>query len=336
LPCENKNDDTTGLQSARAILFDAALGPHQIYMAPRLIINADDFGLTPGVNRAIAELHQAKVLTSTTLMATGAAFDDAVAIVRANPTLGVGCHIVLTDGIPASAPESIPTLLGPDGKSFRPSLVDFIQALLRGRISEEEIEREALAQIQKLQRAGIKVTHLDTHKHTHLFPAVARPLLRLAEQHSINAIRHPFEQSWSLALGHGNRIRRLQVKLLGRLKTHFERQPQIRDAHVLTTDGTIGISATGNLYGETLHEILHAMPADGAFELCCHPGYNDSALDRITTRLRTHRDVERNALLTEVSAIALHPNAPQLINYGDLGENNSLRSTSQLVQNTGR
>jgi predicted glycoside hydrolase/deacetylase ChbG (UPF0249 family) len=294
-------------------------------MPPQLIINADDFGLTSGVNRAIAELHQAKALTSATLMATGAAFDEAVAIAHANPTLGVGCHILLTDGTPVSPPKSIPSLLGPDGKNFRPSLVDFIQALLRGAIREDDIEREAVAQVQKLQCAGIHVTHLDTHKHTHLFPAVTRPLLRIAERCSVGAIRHPFEQAWSLALGHGNRIRRLQVKLLGRLKTHFEHQPQIRDAHVRTTNGTIGISATGNLYGETLHQILHAMPAEGTFELCCHPGYNDRDLDRITTRLRAHRDIERNALLTEVPAIALHPNAPRLIHYGDLGAYRTLR-----------
>jgi predicted glycoside hydrolase/deacetylase ChbG (UPF0249 family) len=305
-------------------------------MAPRLIINADDFGLTPGINRAIAELHQAGVLTSTTLMATGPAFEDAAAIAHGNPTLGVGCHIVLTDGAPVLPPQSIPTLLGPNGKTFRPSFVDFIQALLRGKIREDEIEREALAQVQKLQQAGINVTHLDSHKHTHLFPAVVRPLLRIAERCSIRAIRYPFEQSWSLSLDHGNRIRRLQVKLLGRLKTYFEHQPQIRDTHVFTTDGTIGISATGNLYGKTLHEILHAMPAEGTFELCCHPGYNDSDLDRITTRLRTHRDIERNALLTEVPAIALHPNAPQLINYGDLGADSSQRKAGQFVTNADR
>ncbi len=284
----------------------------------RLIINADDFGLTPGVNRAIAELHQARVLTSATLMATGPAFDDAVAVARANPTLGVGCHIVLTDGIPVSPPDRIPTLIGPDRKTFRPSLVDFLIALLRGNIREEEMKREADAQIQKLQRAGINITHIDTHKHTHLFPPVARPLLVLAEQHKIDAIRQPFEQPWSLALGHGNRIRRILVKVLGRLKTSFERQPQIRSGRVLTTDGTIGISATGSLYGETLREILNAMPAEGTFELVCHPGYNDSDLDRITTRLRDHRDVERKALLTELPRTSLNPNAPQLINYGNL------------------
>jgi predicted glycoside hydrolase/deacetylase ChbG (UPF0249 family) len=304
-------------------------------MPPLLIINADDFGLTPGVNRAIAELHQAKALTSATLMATGAAFDDAVAVAHANPTLGVGCHIVLTDGVPASPPHSIPSLLGSDRKSFRSSLVDFIQALLSGAIREDDIEREAVAQVQKLQCAGINVTHIDTHKHTHLFPAVARPLLRIAERCSVGAIRHPFEQRWSLALGHGNRIRRLQVKLLGRLKTHFEHQPQIRHTHVSTTDGTIGISATGNLYAETLHQILNAVPADGTFELCCHPGYNDSDLDRIATRLRAHRDIERNALLTEVPALALHPNAPQLINYGDLRAHGAIRAASQLIPEAG-
>ena len=297
-------------------------------MPPRLIINADDFGLTPGVNRAIAELHQAGALTSTTLMATGPAFDDAVAVARANPTLGVGCHIALTDGVPVSPPEEIPTLIGPDGKTFRPSLIDFLQALLRGNISEEEITREATAQIQKLQRAGIHITHLDTHKHTHLFPGVARPLLGLAERYNIAAIRQPFEQPWSLALGHGNRTRRILVKVFARLKASFERQPQIRNGRVQTTDGTIGISATGSLYGETLREILNAMPAEGTFELVCHPGYNDRDLDRITTRLRAHRDVERNALLTELPRAALNPNAPQLINYGDLAEGVAQQSVS--------
>ncbi|WP_433972130.1 ChbG/HpnK family deacetylase [Tunturiibacter lichenicola] len=300
-------------------------------MPSRLIINADDFGLTHGVNRAIVELHEAKALTSTTLMATGAAFDDAVSIALAHPTLGVGCHVILTDGIPASPPQDIPTLLGPDGRTFRPSLLDFIQALLRGKISRDDIEREALAQIHKLQNAGINVTHLDTHKHTHMFPAVTRPLLDVAERCSVGAIRQPFERPWSLGLGHGGIVRRLQIHAVGRLQRGFENLSQIRNAHVLTTDGTIGISTTGNLYGKTLREILHALPADGSFELCCHPGYNDRDLDEVTTRLRTHRDVERTALLVEIPARALQPNAPQLIHYGELGGHAAVRETSHVM-----
>jgi chitin disaccharide deacetylase len=296
-------------------------------MATRLIINADDFGLTVGVNRAIAELYRAKAVTSATLMATGPAFEDAVAVARAHPTLGVGCHIVLTDGIPASSPASIRSLLGPDGKTFRSSLVDFVYALLRGGIREEDIERESLAQVQKIQRAGIRITHLDTHKHTHLFPAVARQLLRLSERTGVVAVRNPFEQPWSLALGHGSRLRRLQVRLLGGMRTRFTELPQIRDKRVLTTDGTLGISATGHLDAPTLVQILTALPAHGSFELCCHPGYNDGDLDRVTTRLRTHRDVERLALLDEIPRYFVHQNAHQLINYRDLGSSDAHSGT---------
>jgi predicted glycoside hydrolase/deacetylase ChbG (UPF0249 family) len=287
-------------------------------MPARLILNADDFGLTPGINRAIGELNSAGVLTSATLMANGPAFDDAVAVAHAHPTLGIGCHIVLTDGIPVSPPETIPSLIGPDGKSFRPSLVDFLRGLFLGRIKQEDIAREALAQIQKLQRAGVSVTHLDTHKHTHLFSAVTRPLLEVAEQTSIRAIRNPFEPAWSLALNHGSASRRLTIKLIGRLRPRFEAHPQIRDGRILTTDGTVAISATGDFNTTTLAQILAAVPPTGTYEICCHPGYNDSDLDRITTRLRAHRNIEREALLSEIPKRLARPNPPTLVDYGSL------------------
>jgi predicted glycoside hydrolase/deacetylase ChbG (UPF0249 family) len=287
-------------------------------MACRLIINADDFGLTLGVNRAIERLHRANALTSATLMATGQAFEDAIAIAKSNPTLGIGCHIVLTDGVPASLPESIPTLLGPDGKHFRPSLIDFVNALLRGRINEQEIEHEAGAQIQKLQNAGINITHVDTHKHTHLFPAVARPLLRVLERTRITAIRNPFEPDFTQRLAHAGWKRSLQLSVLSKLKPSFRRQSQIREYKVLTTDGTVGVSATGNLDPTTLSQLLAALPENGIFELVCHPGYNDADLDRITTRLRTHREIEMQALLSIIPTQNPQRNAPELIHYGSL------------------
>jgi predicted glycoside hydrolase/deacetylase ChbG (UPF0249 family) len=304
-------------------------------MPARLILNADDFGLTSGINRAIGELHAAGVLTSTTLMANGPAFDDAVAVARAHPALGVGCHIVLTDGVPVSHLESIPSLIGPDGRFFRPSLLDFLQALARGKINEDEVAREALAQIQKLQRAGIDVTHVDTHKHTHLFPAIARPLLHIAERTAIGAIRNPFEPEWSLALNQGSGLRRLGVTLIGHLRPRFEALPQIRNAKVLTTDGTVAISATGQLTSATLAEVLRAIPPTGVYELCCHPGYNDLDLDRITTRLRAHRNIEREALLSEIPGILAQADAPELIHYGSLGSFGALRELGQFTPDTG-
>jgi predicted glycoside hydrolase/deacetylase ChbG (UPF0249 family) len=291
--------------------------PQENNMATRIILNADDFGLTTGVNATIQRLCKAGVLTSATLMANGEAFEDAVRIARTNPGLGVGCHIVLTDGVPVSPPELIPTLLHSDGKQLRPKLVDFVRDLLLGRINAADIEREALAQVRKLQLAGINITHLDTHKHTHLFPQVARPLLRVAEANVIRAIRNPFEPQWTRRLNHGSTLRRAQMYLLDRLRRPFNAHPQIRGSAVLTTDGSIGVSATGELDAASLAQIMAAAP-EGTWELVCHPGANDTDLDRIVTRLRAHREVERDALLAVVPEILSHPNPPQLINYSGL------------------
>jgi predicted glycoside hydrolase/deacetylase ChbG (UPF0249 family) len=286
-------------------------------MAARLILNADDFGLTRGINRAVAELHAAGALTSATLMANGPAFDDAVTVAHAHPGLGVGCHIVLTDGTPVSPPETIPTLLGKDRKNFRPNATDFFIAVLRGRVSEAEIEREALAQMLKLQAAGISVTHVDTHKHTHVLPQVARPVLAAAETAGIRAIRNPFEERWSLALGSSALMRRLKLRILHHLRPRFFALPQIRDGCIVTTDGTIGISATGSLDAATLHAALDALP-QGTWELVCHPGYNDRDLDAVTTRLRQTREVEREALLAAFASHSLNPSTPHLIHYAAL------------------
>ena len=313
---------------------------------PRLILNADDFGLTPGINRAIAELHTAGALTSATLMANGPAFDDAVTIARAHPTLGIGCHIVLTDGTPLSHPDTIPTLLGGDGKSFRASLFDFLFAALFRQVDEEDIIREATAQVQRLQRAGIDVTHLDTHKHTHILPSVARALLFVAERCGVAAIRNPFEEPWSLAIGHADPLRRLQVRLLAPLRKRFEALPQIRNYDILTTNGTLGISATGRLDEPTLRVLLAAMP-EGLWELVCHPGYNDRHLDAITTRLRATREIEYRALLNVFSKtqavpqtstpieLSLQPSPLELINYGNIGNAGLLRELGQFTANTG-
>jgi predicted glycoside hydrolase/deacetylase ChbG (UPF0249 family) len=283
-------------------------------MPARLIINADDFGLTPGINRAIAELHASGALTSATLMATGPAFDDAIRIAKANPTLGVGCHIVLTDGTPVLPPDSISSLLGPDGKSLRPKLTDFIRDLLLGRIHQHEIQREVVAQIRRLQHAGIRPTHLDTHKHTHIFPTVALSLRNATEQTKVPAIRNPFEPDFARHAANAPLKRRLQIFALDRFRSAYTRATP----NTLTTDGTLGISATGGLNADTLRDTLAALPDYGTYELLCHPGYNDSDLDAITTRLRTHRETEYHALLTQISQLRLQPNPPQLIHYGAL------------------
>ena len=286
-------------------------------MPARLIINADDFGLTPGINRSIEELHRAGVLSSATLMASGPAFDDALTIARRNPSLGVGCHVVLTDGIPVSAPQSIPSLLGLDRTSLRPSLSTFAAAALLGRLRPEDIRTEALAQIRKLQSAGVTVTHLDTHKHTHIFPAVHRPLLEAARLVSVPAVRNPFEPRWARARNRGPLLRRFQLRVLNTLQRSFMANPNLKNDVIRTSDGSLGIAVTGQLDSLTLRRLLDHLP-DGDWELVCHPGYNDPDLDRVATRLRSHREIERTALLDIVPKALSQPGAPSLIHYGDL------------------
>jgi predicted glycoside hydrolase/deacetylase ChbG (UPF0249 family) len=279
----------------------------------RLIINADDFGLTEGVNRAVLELNAAEVLPSTTLMATGRAFRDAVHSAFVQTSLGVGCHVVLVDGRPELHPAELPTL-APEGR-LRSNLTTFMVDLFGGRIASREIEREAIAQIRQLQSAGITVTHLDTHKHTHMFPRVLGPLIRAARACNVPAIRNPFEPDWSLRLTeNAPRTRRLQVRTLRLFREQFLRS--VRAARLRTTDGALGVLATGTFDAAYVLRLLRNMPP-GTWELVCHPGYVDGALRRAGTRLVTTRETERVALLHALEKAPDDLPRIDLMHYGE-------------------
>jgi len=259
-------------------------------------VNADDFGLTAGVNRAIVELNQAGVLTSATLMARAKAAGEAIKIALSTPTLGVGCHVVLVDGERALPVREVPTLASQRTSRFHPKLGAFLTRLLMGRIRPAEIEAEVAAQIGLLQQSGLRLTHIDTHKHTHMFPAVLRPVLRAAKAAGIRRIRSPFEPAWSLRATPGAPlIRRAEVSLLRLLEPTFRRI--VAEEGFTTTDGTIGILATGTLDAATVHSLIRSLPP-GTWELVAHPGYNDANLASAQTRLLASRETEREALLT--------------------------------------
>ena len=279
----------------------------------RLILNADDFGLTAGVNRAIIELHQAGALTSATLMARAAATEEAIQIARSAPSLGVGCHVVLVDGEPAMPAQDLPTLADPRTGRLHPTLGAFLTRLFTGRIRSAEIEAETAAQIASLQSRGLRLTHIDTHKHTHVFPVVLRPLLRAAKVAGIRAIRNPFEPAWSLRATPGAPwIRRTEVSLLRLFEPAFRRI--VAEGGFSTTNGAIGVLATGTLNASTVNALLRNLPP-GTWELVSHPGYNDADLARAHTRLLASRETEREAL----TSIDLG-NQFELIDFSRLGE----------------
>jgi predicted glycoside hydrolase/deacetylase ChbG (UPF0249 family) len=289
----------------------------------RLILNADDFGLTAGVNRAVIELHRAGALTSATLMARAAATEEAIELACATPTLGVGCHVVLVDGEPVLSPrQDIPHLADPISGRFRSSsLLSFIYRLYRDpwarywptqSIVAHEIEAETAAQIALLQSRGVKLTHIDTHKHAHIFADVLRPVLRAAKAAGIYAVRNPFEPAWSRRATRGaSLIRRAQVSLLRLFEPAFRRI--VAEEGFTTTDGSLGVLATGSLNAATLGSLLGNLPA-GTWELVTHPGYNDADLARAHTRLLASREIERQALhgCKQYTAI-------ERISFADLG-----------------
>ena len=148
----------------------------------RLIVNADDFGFTTDVNTGIIEAHERGILTAATLMANGPTFEHAVELARRNPALDVGCHLVLV-GVARSVAE-------PNWELPR-TVPQLLWRLCNG--SRGWIERELESQVEKILRAGMEPSHLDTHKHTHLAPPVLEAVCRVAERFSIPWVRRPFD-----------------------------------------------------------------------------------------------------------------------------------------------
>lgn len=292
----------------------------------RLIVNADDFGLTDGINRAVRDLHRSGALTSATLMAAAPRFEEAVEISRRQKLLGVGCHIVLVDGSPVANPAAIPTLLNSSSRrggepQFRPTLGEFVRDLYLDRIDSADIEREATAQILQLQLAGIAVTHVDTHKHTHMFPRVLNGVMRAAQACNIRTIRNPFEPAWSVAASPAaGLVRAWQVGLLRTLRHSFWKL--IRQREFFTTEGCVGVAATGTLDEKTLCTLLDRLP-DGTFELVCHPAYIDDELMATRTRLQQSRQVELAALQALPSILGEFTSPIQLISFGQLSAGGS-------------
>jgi hopanoid biosynthesis associated protein HpnK len=284
----------------------------------RLIVNADDFGYTSGVNRAIVEAHLRGVVTSSTLMANGAAFAAAAELAKTVPKLSVGCHVVLTDGDPVLAAGQLPSLT--TAAHFRDGMVEFAARAIAGSMHADEITAEATAQIRKIQSAGIAVSHFDTHKHTHLFPTILRPLLRAAAGCGVRAVRNPFGPRLPLRSNHlltrpSLLTRHVEVRVLGTFAGKF--REAVDQEGFTTTDGTLGIVVTGALDETLFYAIARTIP-EGTWEFVCHPGYNDEDLQAGKTRLRESRETELRVLTLPAAREVLALQGIELISYHDL------------------
>jgi predicted glycoside hydrolase/deacetylase ChbG (UPF0249 family) len=223
---------------------------------------------------------------------------------------------MLPAGDIATIIEGSPT----EGFRFHDRLSTFALRALAGSLASGQIEAEATAQIRALQQSGIEVTHFDTHKHTHIFPAVLTPLLRAAKARGIRALRNPFGPRLSLSLRDLRQRPKLwkrfiEVSLLGTFASSFRRT--VDRFGMRTPDGSFGVLSTGALDLELFKAIVDVIP-DGTWEFVCHPGYNDADLASVQTRLRESRKMELDVLISPDARQALDSRGIELISYRDL------------------
>lgn len=248
-------------------------------MLRTLVVNADDLGLTLGVNNGIFDAHDRGILTSASLMANAPATANAIRRLRTRPALGIGVHLTLVDGAPTLLPDRVPSLVQDDGR-FPRSWKLFIVACLLGRVSMDEVERELTAQIERVVSEGIRPTHLDAHKHVHAYPPVFAKVVRLAERFRIPVVRVPYERSLA------------DIRLFAWTRRDYA----IAAAHGVRTPQFAGRGLTGVMTSDSLAAALRTLRA-GHTELMVHPGYVDEALKQMPTRLLESR-AQEVALLT--------------------------------------
>ncbi len=293
-----------------------------------LVVNADDFGLTEGVNRGVLEAHQRGIVTSTTLLASAPAFESAVSAARSAPRLGVGVHLNLTEGRAISKPSEVASIVDAMGW-FRYSAAGLVQAVLLGRARPREIEREWAAQIERVAGAGIAVTHLDGHKHVHMLPGMAPIIVRLTRQFRISAVRYAVEspvrvapllrRAWHATDGSRTALGLLKQNLTARIFSTFAYtfRTRMQEANVVIPMQFHGFTETGFLDSRRLEEILCSL-SEGSSELMCHPGYSNDLLRQTGTRLLGQRNAELEALTNPRVRELVETLGIQLITFREL------------------
>jgi hopanoid biosynthesis associated protein HpnK len=301
----------------------------------KLIVTADDFGLTRRVNEAIEIAHRDGVVTTASLMVNGSGFDSAVEIAQERPHLDLGLHLNLTEGKPVTPFSKISTLATPHGFIYtHPSRL--AAALILPRVRIADLEQEIRAQIEKAMLARLQISHIDGHKHVHAIPAVIRLIAKIAPEYGIHAVRCVKETVPRLrSLLARNRSSRRQIILqygFGRvLSTAWAISPAASSTfRVVTPQRFYGITQTGFLDLDTFVEILQDL-TDGTNELMCHPGYVDDDLKRTPTRLHEQRERELTLLTGSELRGLISKFGITLVSYRDLLEDYGRRDYDSLL-----
>jgi predicted glycoside hydrolase/deacetylase ChbG (UPF0249 family) len=263
----------------------------------QLAVNADDFGFTRDVNDGIVEAHRNGILTSTTIMANGREFDHAVALAKETPTLDIGVHCVLVGG------EGQPATVGA-----------LIRAMAMGHVYAYE---ELRTQVLKVLDAGLRVTHLDTHKHTHLLPPVLDAVARLGQEFGVKWVRRPIDFPLSGRPENIPASRRWVSRAAGPLRARIHRKLARHGCR--TTDWFAGFEITGMYGAEEVVRLIEGLP-EGTTEFMVHPGFCTDELRGARTRLKESREAELRALTDARVKEAIAAGGVTLTGFGEMRE----------------
>jgi chitin disaccharide deacetylase len=235
----------------------------------RLIVTADDFGLSVAVNEAVELAFRSGILTSASLMVGAPATSDAVERARRLPSLAVGLHLALVRARPLLPPSELPTLVGPDGRLPAGLVRSGFRFFFR-RAAREELEREVRAQFEAFRRTGLELDHVDAHNHMHVHPTVFEVVLRVGREHGLSAVRvprEPFLASWRA--GRSNPAGRLAASLglspwIARMRRRLAREG------LRFNDWIFGKNDTGRMTEDRVLRLIAELPA-GVSEVYFHP-----------------------------------------------------------------
>ena len=280
----------------------------------QLIVNADDFGLHTLINHGIIKGHREGFITSTSIMPSAAAYDEAVELAQANPNLGIGVHLTLVGGVqPVLPKDKIASLVDAEGR-FLPDYVAFAKRFYTGGVKSSELEAELRAQIEKALASNLNITHIDSHQHTHVLPGINGLVRKLCNEYNIKRERIPKEGytfSGGFAAGLGRKIGRAGLSFCADLAALGANKDGIKHP-----DYFFGMLAGGHLTAELVGNIIRVLP-EGVSEIMTHPGLETAPLAKLYDWHYTW-ETELASYLSEENKELQKEKEVQLINFGGL------------------
>jgi hopanoid biosynthesis associated protein HpnK len=277
----------------------------------KIIINADDFGLTKGINKAIIKCYKKGIVTSASIMANGREFKDAVELFQENDNLDLGIHLSLIGEVPILTGEEIPSLIGRKG-FFLENYFMFFKKYIAGKIDKNQIELELRAQIEKCLNVNLKLSHINSHQHLHIVPGILDIVLRLARYYVIPVIRYPYGYITFRDFASVRIFPQLVLNALSLIsKARFEKE------RIMRTRYLAGFIHSGRLNREVLDNYIALLP-DGITEICCHPGIVDDDLKRHYGHWKYHWEQEWDLFSSDETRNLLHQNKIQVISFKNL------------------